>query len=279
MKFLAFFVLALALVAPITAVADLSGAYRGVAAAQGMRLQFAREGEIYQGLFSDRSGGSHVFEAEVLAEGAETLMEVDGRQLFLSFTADGPGVRMVSIPLDEAGEMIVRNAQALIFINEAIEMPPRPTRYIEPPTSPGGTIDPEAFIESYAFWPAEGVSYGYGMVRTRYRTLIRLHALVQTDIIWKMCQAQVAPAGLAEALRGQGVDCSDVLSTMGAALRNGEPFNRFKQDVLAQKKALTLAVRCSIDYRRNDPECMASGKRVAQAAVSMETVASVLARY
>lgn len=259
--------------------AELAGAFKGIAAAQGMRLQFALEGDAYQGLFSDRAGGSHVFQADVLPEGAETILDIDGRRLFMSFTPDGPGVRMVSIPLDEGGDLEVRNAQALIFIRETIDLPPRPTRYIEPPASPGGTIDPEAFIESYAFWPAEAVSYGYSMVRSRYRTLIRLHALVQTDIVWKMCQAQVAPTGLAEALRGQGVDCTQLLSKMGQALRDGEPFNRFKQDVLEQKQALTLAIRCSLDYRRNDPECKRSGARVAQAAVSMETVKSVLSRY
>lgn len=275
-----FFIFAL-LVAGISggAQADLTGAYKGIVAAQGMRLQFARAGEIYQGVFADRSGGSHVFEAAVLATGAETLLEIGGRKLFARFTEDGPGVQMVTIPLDEAGQLLTNNAQSLIFLNEAIEVPSRPSRYIEPPTGPGGTIDPEAFVESYAFWPAEGVSYGFGMVRGRYRTLIRLHALVQTDILWKMCQSQAAPAILAEALRGQGVACQDILASMGQAMNAGAPFNRFKKDVLAQKDQLTEAIRCSIDYRRNSDECRASGARVAQAAVSLETVAGVLSRY
>lgn len=263
----------------VPAAADLAGAYKGVAGASGMRLQFVREGDVYQGLFADRSGASHVFEAEVLDSGAETVLEIDGRRLFVRFTPEGAGVQMVTVPFDAEGALAPRNAQSLVFLDEAMELPPVPTRYVDPPQSPGGTIDPEAFVESYAYWPADGVAYGYGMVRDRYRTLIRLHPLVQADILWKMCQSRAAPAGLAEALRGQGVDCQAVLSAIGAAMEAGEPFNRFKRDVLAEKRELTEAIRCSIDYRRNGAACRASGARVAQAAVSLETVKTVLSRY
>ena len=167
----------------------------------------------------------------------------------------------------------------LLFLREDLELPTLPARYIEPPQQPGGTIDPEAFIESYAFWSSESVSYGFGMVRGRYRTLIRLHATVQADILWKMCQSQAAPAELAEALRGQGVNCQDVLFKIDTAIQSGEAFNRFKADVLTQKNQLTEAIRCSIDYRRNSQDCKQAGARIAAAAVSLETVASVLRRY
>ena len=272
--------LSLSLLCGVSAAAqELAGAYKGVAAAKGMRLQFARSGDIYEGLFADRAGGTQIFEADVLQAGAESIVERNGRQIFMRFVPDGAGLQMVSIPLSLEGDMIIENTQTLLFIREDLELPPLPTRYVDPPQQPGGTIDPEAFVESYAFWPSESVSYGFGMVRGRYRTLIRLHATVQTDILWKMCQSQAAPAELAEALRGQGVTCQDVLRTIGAAIQSGQPFNQFKGDVLRQKKELTEAIRCSIDYRRNDPVCKRSGARVAAAAVSLETVASVLRRY
>jgi hypothetical protein len=94
-----------------------------------------------------------------------------------------------------------------------------------------------------------------------------------------MCQAQTAPAAMADALRGQGVTCQDVLASVGRMLQTGQAFTEFKADTEAQKAQLVEAIRCSIDYRRNDPECKASGARVASAAVSMETVRGVLARY
>jgi len=279
-RLFAILMLCLISVLPAPAVAQgLEGVYKGVAAATGMRLQFARAGEIYEGLFADRTGGSQVFEAAAIEIGAEGVIDRQGRQVFMRFVIDGPGLQMVSIPIDENGDMIVENTQTLLFIREDLDLPPLPTRYVDPPTAPGGTIDPEAFVDSYAFWPPESVSYGFGMVRGRYRTLIRLHATVQTDILWKMCQSQAAPAELAEALRGQGVTCQDVLSTIDRAAAQVEPFNRFKADVLAQKAELTEAIVCSIDYRRNDPVCKKAGARVAAAAISLETVGTVLKRY
>ncbi|MEO0363129.1 MAG: hypothetical protein AAF322_18550, partial [Pseudomonadota bacterium] len=152
-----------------------------------------------------------------------------------------------------------------------------------PPDGPGANIDPRSFVESYAFWPPRSVGYGYGMVRSRYQTLIRLHPVVQADILWKMCRAPSPPGALGDALRGQGVTCDDVLATFGAMMRPGgagvEAFNAFRRDVEAQKAALVEAIRCSIDYRRNDPACKRSGARVAKAAVSLVTVKTVLDRY
>ena len=40
-----------------------------------------------------------------------------------------------------------------------------------------------------------------------------------------------------------------------------------------------MAIRCSADYRRNDPDCLAVGKEIAERAISLETVKTVLDRY
>ncbi|MEM7525802.1 MAG: hypothetical protein AAF360_19015 [Pseudomonadota bacterium] len=199
------------------------------------------------------------------------------------FTEEALGVSVVTIPMTEDDALITDQTKAMVFLRDDIETPERPTRYLPPPTGPGANMDPRSFVESYSFWPAQAVGYGYGMVRGRYRTLIRLHAVVQADILWKMCRSPVAPASLTEALRGQGVTCSDVLDVFGRMMRPGgggvEAFNAFRRDVEAQKAALVEAIRCSIDYRRNDPACKRAGARVAKAAVSLVTVKTVLARY
>lgn len=215
----------------------------------------------------------------MLPTGAEADVETERGRTFLLFSSTALGVRMSAIPYDAEDNLVIDRAASLSFLRDGVPLPPTPSRYVAPPQSPGGTIDPAAFVDSYAFWPSANVGYGYEMVRGRYRTLIRLHAVVQSDILWKMCQAQTAPAAMADALRGQGVTCQDVLASVGAMLRDGGAFTRFKADSEAQKAQLVEAIRCSIDYRRNDPECKASGARVAAAAVSMETVRGVLARY
>ena len=64
------------LFATAAAAQDLAGAYKGVAAAKGMRLQFARAGDIYEGLFADRSGGTQIFEAAAYETGAEGVVDL-----------------------------------------------------------------------------------------------------------------------------------------------------------------------------------------------------------
>ncbi|MGB0412471.1 MAG: hypothetical protein ACPGFA_12840, partial [Pikeienuella sp.] len=241
--------------------------------------EIARNDDVYEGVWVDQSGARILFSADALPTGAETEVETPEGKTFILLTISPFGVRMSAIPYDDTDDLIINRAASLSFLRAGVELPPTPKRYVAPPQSPGGTIDPAAFVESYAFWPSASVGYGYEMVRGRYRTLIRLHAVVQTDILWKMCKAQTAPAAMADALRGQGVTCQDVLANVGRMLKAGEPFTRFKADSEAQKIQLVEAIRCSIDYRRNDPECKASGARVAQAAVSMQTVRGVLSRY
>lgn len=265
-----------------TAQADLDGGYRGVDDAEGMRLEFSRDGLGYRGVWLDQTGQRRPFSADGLESGAETVIDRAGQKLYMLFTDEKIGVSVVTIPMTEADELITQQTEAFVFIRDGVEDPPRPRRYVPPPANPGGTIDPQAFVESYAFWPSKNVGYGYEMVRGRYRTLIRLHAVVQTDIVWKLCRAQTRPAALADALRGQGVDCDGVLAGFGRML-GGEgavdAYNQYRRDVETQKAALVEAIRCSIDYRRNDPSCKRSGALSARIAGSLETVATVLERY
>ena len=222
-------------VVPAAAQEGLAGSYRGVDDATGMRLDIARTDAGYEGVWIDQSGQSVLFTADALPTGAETDVETAEGKTFILLTASSLGVRMSAIPYDAADNLVISRAASLSFLRNGVPLPPTPRRYIEPPQSPGGTIDPAAFVDSYAFWPSASVGYGYQMVRGRYRTLIRLHAIVQTDILWKMCQAQTAPAAMADALRGQGVTCQDVLSSVGRMLQNGAAFTRFKADTETQK--------------------------------------------
>lgn len=264
------------------ALADLQGAYRGVDAAEGMRLVLSGAGGRISGELTEPGGARTKFTANKLESGAEAKSTWDGRSAWFIFTEEPLGVSMVVIPLGPNDVGLIAETEAMLFLREGVVQPPRPARYVPPPTGPGGTIDPRAFVESYAFWPSTSVAYGYGMVRGRYRTLIRLHPVVMADILWKLCRADNASAALADALHGQAVTCDDVLTAFGRMMRPGgsiEPFNRFRKDVEAQKAALVEAIVCSVDYRRNAETCKRAGARVAKAAVSLETVKSVLARY
>lgn len=275
--------LLLLLLAAAPARAELRGAYFGVDAAAGMRLEFAAAGNGLAAALAWPDGTRTEFAAERTPTGAEAVVATPegGKALWIA-TEEALGLSFVMVPLGEGDLPQPAGTVAWLFLREGVAPPPRPARYVLPPEGPGGTIDPRAFVESYSFWPSKNVAWGYEMVRGRYRTLIRLHPVVQADILWKLCRGDASPAALAEALRGQGVSCDDVLAAFGRMLRPGgsiEPFNAFRRDAEAQKAALVEAIHCSLDYRRNAPECRRAGARVAVAATALETVKTVLARY
>ncbi len=275
--------LLLVLLAAAPARAELSGAYFGIDDAAGMRLSFAEGRKGLDAALAWPDGTVSEFSATRLETGAEAIVNTaDGGKALWIATEEPLGLSFVMVPLDAGDVPIAAQTEAYLFLKEGVSAPPRPARYVPPPEGPGGTIDPRAFVESYSFWPSKNVAWGYEMVRGRYRTLIRLHPVVQADILWKLCRGGASPAALAEALRGQGVSCDDVLATFGRMLKPGgsvAPFNAFRRDVEAQKAALVEAIHCSLDYRRSDPECKRAGARVAVAATSLETVKTVLARY
>ena len=279
---LAAFLLVLLAILARPAAAEVMGGYFGIDQAAGMKLDFADGRRGLDVTLTMPNGERREFTATRLPTGAEALVDEPGGKAIYVFTAEPLGLSFVMAPLGADDLPDPARTVAFLFLKDGVAAPPRPARYVEPPAGPGGTIDPRAFVESYAFWPSRNVAWGYEMVRGRYRTLIRLHPVVQADILWKLCRANAAPEALAEALRGQGVGCDDVLGAFGRMLRPGgpvEPFNAVRRDVEAQKAALVEAIHCSIDYRRNDPECRRAGARVAVAATSLETVKSVLDRY
>lgn len=264
------------------AAAEVIGSYFGIDAAAGMRLDFAEGRRGLDAALTWPDGTRTEFAATKLETGAEAVVDTPGGKALYIATEEPLGLTFTMVPLGADDLPVVGQTVAFLFLRDGVAAPPRPARYVPPPEGPGGTIDPRAFVESYSFWPSKNVAFGYGMVRGRYRTLIRLHPVVQADILWKLCRADSAPDALAEALRGQAVSCYDVLSAFARMLRPGgsvEPFNAFRRDVEAQKAALVEAIHCSIDYRRNDPDCRRAGARVALAAASLETVKTVLERY
>lgn len=273
---------ALMFVLPVAALADLSGGYRGIDSADGMRFQFAPDDDGFSVVFTDKTGAQQSFVANALAGGAEATVAQGDQQVYFFFTEEPLGFSVLAIPVAPDGSLISERTEALVFLKDGVDAPPQPSRFVPAPTGPGGTVDPLAFIDSYAFWPSLNVGYGYEMVRGRYRTLIRLHSVVQTDIVWKLCRGSQSAAGLGEALRGQGVTCTEVLNAFDRMMQSDnavETMNSYRRDVEAQKQALIEAIRCSIDYRRSDPECKRAGARVAKAATSLETVKTVLSRY
>lgn len=157
-------------------------------------------------------------------------------------------------------------------------MPQQPRRFLPAPTGPVRAFDARAFVESYPFWEPLGALWAYEALEPRHRTVIRLYPLVQTDLLWKLCQSPQRGAGLAEALRGQGVVCADVMNAIAAAQTSGA-FDRFKSDVAKERALLVTTLDCGDKYVSHGPGCAEASRETARRAVSMETAATVLRRY
>ncbi|SET29456.1 hypothetical protein [Oceanicella actignis] len=256
----------------------LLGAFEGAGDAQGMRIVVEDAGEVPRGRFIDSNGKEAAFEGRWVEGAIEAPLIFDTRALYIRFEGGPLAATLTAIPLDESGAPRADQARRLAFLREGVKPPEQPAGYQDPPARAGGVMDPDVFLISYEFWPPDGVARGWQAIGPRYRTMTRLFPLVLADVLWKLCQAPGATEGLAEALRGQRVDCAALEAEMDRIQRQGL-FARWKADVAAERRALTTMARCARGYVVKEEVCRPAARRAAEAAASMRTVADALAAY
>ncbi len=257
--------------------AEFPGRYVGIGAAEGMALELeAARGARLDGAITLGDGERRRFRGEQVGVVVEGALAFDEGAAFLQIVEDGVGVAVRITPVDGEGRMIESRAVGYAFVPEGTAMPDLPDRFVAEPTRPVRAIDAEAFVSSYPFWTPRGAALGYEAVAERYRTMIRLYPMVQTDLLWKMCRSPERTPGIAEALGGEGATCRDVLSALpegSAALA------RFRRDVEPERALLKTALHCADRIVNPPPRCAEAGRETARRAASMETVATVLRRY
>lgn len=258
---------------------DLDGTFTGVNEAAGAEIEIAPESEdALAGTFRDPAGTEQAFEADWLAGGAEAVIDMADGTVLMRMTPLPYGAEVLFVPIDAEGRLVSEAATFYTFLAEGLEQPPVPQGFVGPPEDPSKRIAALSFLRSYQFWPPSGVRDGYLALARRHRTLIRLFAPVQLDVIWKLCLAPGADRALGVALRGQGVSCEEVVRTISEAQRAGR-FAAYKAEVDEANAALQQAVRCGDGYVETKEACDRSARRVSEAATSLETAATVLARY
>jgi len=260
------------------ALAQLEGAYLGLGAAAGWRLEIAAQGDAYAVALTGPDGERRAFPADRLGDGAEGVATLASGEALVRIAPQAVGVRVVAIPFDGVRTLDAGRTETLAFRREDVALPQQPKRFLPAPTGPVRAFDPRAFVESYPFWEPQGALWAYEALEPRHRTVIRLFALVQADLLWKLCQSPQRGAGLAEALRGQGVVCADVAGAI-AATQAGGAFDRFKADVAKERALLVGTLDCGDKYVSHGPDCPKAAQETARRAVSMETAATVLRRY
>lgn len=259
-------------------VAALKGTFEGLGTAQGMRIVIDDAGRTPSGRFFDSNG----IEAEIgggwKAGGLEAVLAFPQRAVFVRLAPVSLGLQMTVLPIDGEGKPMPDQRRVLAFLREGVAMPKQPPLYQDPPERADGESDPDVFLQSYQFWPPDGVARGFSQIGPRYRTMIRFFPQLHADVLWKLCDASTGRDLLAESLRGQGADCAAIVGTVERLQREGR-FLDWKAAVQREIDLMMPSVQCARGYIVKQEVCEPASRRVAQAAVSMETVAGALARW
>jgi len=278
MKKLFAFVVAAVLCAAGSAAAEaLSGSYVGIDDANGAKIEVEPDPGGYTGTFYDRVGNSQNFEADRAGDVAEAVLDMDGRPVLMRMAPLPYGAEVAIIPFNSEGQLVIDAARVLNFVRQGIDLPEQPEEFVPAPRD-DARIAGNSFLASYQFWDPVGVRNGYLGLPDRFRTLLRMFPAVQLDVIWKLCLAPSSDRALAEALRGQGVTCPDVVDTIAAVQRTNK-FNEYKSEVNSERASLRLSVRCADGYVESKADCDAAAKHLSEAAISLRTAQSVLVRY
>lgn len=269
--------LVLWLLGPVTALAAdvLNGRYIGVQDAAGASIQIAPDAEGFRGTFFDPFGKSQDFDADKVGDTAEAVLDMDGRTVLLRLAPLPYGAEVAVIPFASDGRLDLPAARVLNFVREGLQVPSLPDGYVEAPRSSIGRIAGNSFLVSYQFWEPAGVSNGYLALPDRFRTLMRMFPTVQLDVIWKLCLAPGADAALGIALRGQGVECRQVLDGIAQTQRSNR-FSDYKNQVERERASMQLSVRCADGYLETKGDCEAAAQELSQRAVSLKTAGTVL---
>ncbi len=265
--------------ATASAASALEGVFVGLDDASGSTLRLSPpKGGSQKGQFTDRGGNTAVFNGEVFPDGVEATFPIGDVRLYLRAIEHPSGAIVVIVPIAPDGTQRADLTRSFGYVREGSPTEVDRPYFVGEPTRQGASVDAASFVQSYEFWSPDGVGRGYVSVLPRYRSVIALFPTLQTDIIWKLCSQQVGAApGLAEALRGQGVTCSDVLGAIAQSKSRGR-YAKFLGQVAAERQIAFEQISCArrIGTKRR---CEEVAKLVSEIAISMENAATVIARY
>ena len=253
----------------------LNGRYLGIQDASGASIQIAPDAEGFRGTFFDPFGRSQEFSADKVGDTAEAVLDMVGRTVLLRLAPLPFGAEVAVIPFAPDGRLNVPAARVMNFVREGVDVPDLPSDFVAAPRSQLDRIAGNSFLQSYQFWEPAGVVNGYLALPDRFRTLMRMFPAVQLDVIWKLCLAPGAEGALGLALRGQGVNCPQVLDGIAQTQRN-DRFTAYKSAVEEERSALRMSVRCADGYVESRPDCEATARRLSTAAISLRTAGQVL---
>jgi len=257
---------------------ELSGTFHGVADAAGASIDIQPRSGGFTGTFYDAKGRSQSFQADLVGESAEAVLDMDGRTVLMRVEPMPFGANVAIVPFSQSGQLEIASGRVLTFVRRGLKLPEPGPEYIDPPRDGSRRIAANGFLASYEFWSPAGVRDGYLALPERFHTLMRMFAAVQLDVIWKLCLAPSPDQALSIALRGQGVSCKEVLDGIADTQRTGK-FTAYKAEVAKQRETLRITVRCADRYPESKETCDRAARDLSAQAVTLETAGTVLGRY
>lgn len=252
----------------------LNGTYMGLDAAHGITIRIAPGGRGYQGEITAQSGGTARIDAQDANGAAEGPLSLRGREGIVRLIPKPLGLSMMWMPLGPGGAPVDSEAVLYAFRHQGVSLPTLPPGYVEPPHAGAERVDPIGFLHSYEFWEPNAAALAYDKIDDKYRVIMRTFPVVHGDILWKLCKATVPTRQLGEALRGQGMTCTQLDARLKASQSTGG-FTRFKQRLATERADALLAVECARGIHTAQI-CADAAQRTQRAATSMDTLASIL---
>ena len=258
--------------------AILDGVYRGLGPAEGVEIAISTDPDGFTGVFTDTEGLEQRFLADRVGDIADAVLDMDGRVVLMQMVPRPWGAEVALLPLDGEGRIDREAGRLLEFLGPGIAKKSAPPGYTPPPPPEGAPIAANSFLASYPYWRPAAVATGYLGLPPRHRTLIALFPAVQLDVLWRLCLAPAADRALAIALRSADLGCEPVRGGMARTQAEGT-YREFRREVAGDLADLRRSVRCADNYVMPEGECDAAARRIAEAAASLESPASVLGRY
>ncbi len=256
----------------------LNGRYYGIDDATGATIIIRPSGNGYVGTFYDPQGQSEDFKAEAIDDTAEAELSMDGRVVLLRMAPLPYGAQVSIVPYGPDGKLIIDASRSLGFLREGVRVPEAPKDFLAAPRAGCRRIAAYSFLVSYEFWDPSGVMNGFLCLPERARTLMRFFPAIKLDVVWKICLAPDNNAALSLALRGTGLDCKTVIPAIAGIQRRGQ-FDRYKKEVAAERRVLTMAMRCGEGYPETKQNCEQAARGMQQAALSLRSPSDVLRNY
>lgn len=259
-------------------VPELDGTFEGIGSARGMTLRIDADGRRPGGSFTDSNGTEAEIGGGWRDGGLEFLLNFPGRPVFARAFPAAAGLQLTVIPFGPDGTPRAEESRVLAFVREGTPLPEQSDLIHPAPTRDDAESDPDVFLASYQFWEPDGVVNGFSNIGARYRTILRMFPQVHADVLWKLCRSDARRDLVAEALRGQGADCNAILSTVDRLQKAGR-FTEWKRAVAREIDLLLPPVQCARGYIVREEICGPASRRIAEAAVSLETVGLILSRW